>query len=370
MWRAVLLGGARPPGALGLTANGSSKHWALGIRLAFALILSAASLAAAAITSTRVGSSDYVSMVDVCGKLGLKFSFSARGQTMNLRGGGHTAVLLPPGDTTHRLMILDGVRVFLGDLAYIRAGQIYISRADYERRLLALFRPDLAPGIPRRPKIIMIDPGHGGTDPGTENPRYHLQEKNMTLDVARRLQPLLLAQGWTVYMVRTRDVQISVDKGVRDLEERVQLATSFHADLYVSIHFDSGSPTTQGSMILCNMPAGQRSTESWAFGKKNDARGPTPGNRNDPWNFVLAHALFRNLPRELGTNDLGERIQNVHVLREATMPAVLVEPAYISNDKEAQRLLNPQFRQQIAEALAAGIRDYATLIDSLQPRAK
>ena len=49
------------------------------------------------------------------------------------------------------------------------------------------------------------------------------------------------------------------------------------------------------------------------------------------------------------------------------MPAVLVEPAYISNDKEAQRLLNPEFRQQIAEALAAGIRDYGALIDSLQP---
>jgi N-acetylmuramoyl-L-alanine amidase len=359
---------ARPPGALDPTANrpGFFLRWAaLAIG---AWLLGLAPLAASPLSSSRVGSADYVNMVDVCGRLGLRFSFSARGQSMNLRGNGHSAYLLPPGDGSHRLMILDGVRVSLGDQAVIRAGAIYISRTDFERRLLPLLRPDLASGLPARPKVIMIDAGHGGTDPGTQNPRYHLQEKIVTLDVAQRLRPLLAAQGWKVLMIRTRDTQLSENK-IFDLEERARLAASLHADLYVSIHFDAGSPSTRGSMILCYNPAGQRSSEKWGLGQRSDSQGPMPGNRNDAWNFVLAHALYRKLPHAIGTDDLGERIQNVSVLRNATIPAVLVEPAYISNAGEAQRVLQPEFRQRIAEALAAGIKDYAALIDSLQPKA-
>jgi N-acetylmuramoyl-L-alanine amidase len=336
------------------------------IRAACALLLSVVSLSARSLTATRVSGADYISMVDACGRLGLRFSFSGNGRSMNLRGGGHTAVLLPPGDGSHRLMILDGVRVHLGDLVVDRAGSLYVSRIDYERRLLPLFRPDLVPNPPHRPRIIMLDPGHGGNDPGAQNPRYRLQEKVLTLDVAERLRPLLLAQGWTVLMTRTRDTQISIDKAF-DLEERARLAGAMHADLLLSIHFDAGSPQTHGSMILAYNPAGQRSTENWGMGQRNNAQAAMPGNRFDPWNFVLEHALFRDLPRLLQTNDLGERIQNISIARNAQVPTVLVEPAYISNDGEARRLMTPAFRQQVAEGLAAGLKRYAETIDALQP---
>jgi len=338
------------------------------IRAACALLLSAVSLSARPLTATRVAGADYISMVDACGRLGLRFSFSGNGRSMSLRGAGHTAVLLPPGDGSHRLLVLDGVRVHLGDLVVDRAGSLYVSRIDFERRLLPLFRPDLIPNPPRRPRVIMLDPGHGGVDSGAQNPRYHLQEKALTLDVAERLRPLLLAQGWTVLMTRTRDTQISVDK-VFDLEERARLAASLHADLLLSIHFDAGPPATQGSMILAYNPAGQRSTENWGRGLKNNSQAAMPGNRFDPWNFVLEHALFRGLPGFLQTNDLGERIQNISIGRNAQVPTVLVEPAYISNDAEARRLVTPAFRQQVAEGLAAGIKRYAETIDALQPGA-
>lgn len=339
------------------------------LRAACALLLSAVSLSARSLTATRVAGADYISMVDACGRLGLRFSFSANGRSMNLRGGGHTALLLPPGDGSHRLMILDGVRVHLGDLVVDRAGSLYVSRIDFEHRLLPLFRPDLVPNPPRRPRVIMLDPGHGGVDSGAQNPRYRLQEKALTLNVAERLRSLLLAQGWTVLMIRTRDTQISVDK-VFDLEERARLASAMHADLLLSIHFDAGPPATHGSMILAYNPAGQRSTEKWGMGQKNDAQPAMPGNRFDPWNFVLEHALFRGLPGFLQTNDLGERIQNISIGRNAQVPTVLVEPAYISNDTEARRLMNPAFLQQVAEGLAAGIKRYAETIDALQPGAR
>jgi len=336
------------------------------IRAALVLWLSVASLAARTLTPTRVGAVDYISMVDACGRLGLRFSFSGNGRSMTLRGGGHAAVLLPPGDGSHRLMILDGVRVHLGDRVEDRAGSLYVSRTDYERRLIALFRPDLVPNPPRRPRVIMLDPGHGGVDSGAQNPRYHLQEKVLTLDVANRLRPLLIAQGWTVLMTRSRDTQISVDKKF-DLEERARLASAMHADLLLSIHFDAGPPSTNGSMILAYDPAGQRSTENWGLGMSNNAQPAMPGNRFDPWNFVLEHSILRELLRTLHTNDLGERIQNISIGRNATVPTVLVEPAYISNDAEARRLTTEEFRQQVAVGLAAGLKQYAEAIDALQP---
>ena len=147
-----------------------------------------------------------------------------------------------------------------------------------------------------------------------------------------------------MFLTRTRDTQLSVRKP-EDLELRAQFAAAQHADLFVSIHFDAGpTPRAHGSMVLCYNPAGQRSTDTWGA-LKNDAQGAQPGNRFDPWNFLLAHRLYRNLPPALGIVDLGERIQNVSVLRNATVPAVLAEPGYITNDGEAQRLLRPDFRQ-------------------------
>lgn len=325
-----------------------------------------ASAARAVVPMERFGGIDYVDMVDACGRMGVRFSFSDRGRSMLLRNASHSAELLPPGDSTHRLLMLDGVRVFLGDQVVGRSGHFFISRTDFERRVFPLFRPDLYVPPPRRPRVIVIDAGHGGVDPGAHNDRFHLQEKVVTLDVAKRLRPLLLAQGWAVAMIRMHDTQISTDK-VADLELRARYAEEQHADVFLSIHFDAGpTPASRGSMILQYNPPYQRSSYKWGA-KTSDGQGPERGNRNDPWNSVLAHAIYRNLPRTLGTLDDGERIQNVSVLRNATMPAVLVESAYLTNDAEAQRLMDPAFRQRIAESIAKGLGDYQRLIESLQP---
>lgn len=327
----------------------------------------AGGLRAAPATYLRSGGLEYVDMIDVCGRLGLRFYFTRDAHSMTLRGAGHEAVLTPPGDATHRELFFDGVHVYLGDRVIAQGGRLYITRTDYEKRVLPLFRPDLLWPPLRRPRIILLDPGHGGPDPGTQNFRYHLREKDLTLDVALRLRPLLQAQGWTVFLTRTRDMQLVPDK-IADLVTRAHLAARYHADVFLSIHFDAGPyPSARGSMILTYPPAGQRSSKAW--GARSDAQGPMPGNRLDAWNTVLANAVYHNLPRELRTNDFGERIQDISVLRNnGECPAALVESAYLSNDAEAQRLLKPAFRQQIAEVLAAGLRDYASLLARLQTR--
>lgn len=352
--------------------------------LAFALLAAAGPAAGAApLTSNRYSATDYVNMIDACSRLGLRFSFSGTGKTMTVRGNGHTGALLPPGDNSHREMLFDGARIYLGDPLVNEGGRIYISRRDFDRRLLPLFRPDLVGGAPHRPRSIMLDPGHGGIDPGTTNPRFRLQEKTVTLDVALRLRALLTAQGWQVFMTRTADTDARGAKAAQksylkgpaaeedkrlDLIDRALLARERHVDVFLSIHFDAGpTPSARGSMILTFPPAGQRSSKAW--GGANDAQGAMPGNRFDAWNTILANAVFNGLPRRLATYDAGERLQNISVLRNDTgCPAALVEPAYITNDAEAQRLMTPTFREQVAEALAAGLRDYAQLIGSLAPR--
>ncbi|HEY3756871.1 MAG TPA: N-acetylmuramoyl-L-alanine amidase [Opitutaceae bacterium] len=333
--------------------------------LTFLLVTAARAVAPA--TYLRNGPTEYVNLIDVCGRLGLRFVFSRDGRTMTVQGGVHVAEFFPYSESK-REVIFDGVRLYLGDLEIQRGGRIYVSRTDYEHRLIGLFRPDLLNPPLRRPHVIILDPGHGGPDPGTQNFRRHLQEKTLTLDVALRLKPILEAQGWTVIMTRTRDIQLVPDK-IKDLEMRARLAGQYRADVFLSIHFDAGpNESTHGSMILSYNPAGQRSSKSW--GGRSDAQGrPMPGNRWDGWNAVLANCVFHHLPHWLGTSDSGERIQDISVLRNnADCPAVLVEPAYLSNDAEAQRLQNPAFREQIAETLAAGLKDYAQTIALLPTR--
>ena len=213
--------------------------------------------AAAPITATHFGGADYVSVIAVCcGRLGLKYAGSVDGRSLTLRNALHTGSLT----AEHREMILDGVRVLLGDIAVARGGQFYVSFADYEHRLRPLFRPDLAVPLPRRPRIIVLDPGHGGVDPGAENKRFHAQEKTFTLDVALRLRPLLLAQGWKVAMTRVRDAPFTNDKA-RDLEMRAGFAAQWGADVFLSIHFDAApGDSTRGSEIFSFDPVGQRSS--------------------------------------------------------------------------------------------------------------
>jgi len=322
--------------------------------LAALLLGGAVAAAAAPISALRLGGADYVSLYDMCGRLGLKFVDSANGRAVTVRNGAHTGVFA----ADNREMILDGVRLLLGSPAVARGGHFYVGRLDYERRLLGIFRPDLAPPAPRRPRVIVLDPGHGGVDPGTQNPRYHAQEKVFTLDVAFRLEKLLLAAGYRVILTRRTDFKVP-------LPERPAIAERANADLFVSIHFDSAPGNTHGSEIFAYVPAGLRGSDFQTVPPRSETQ---PGNRLDDWNAILAHTLFRHLPASWGTFDHGEKIGDLAVLRTATCPAVLVEPAFLSNDAEVLRVETPAFRQQIAEALASGIRAYTALVDSLQPR--
>jgi N-acetylmuramoyl-L-alanine amidase len=219
--------------------------------------------------------------------------------------------------------------------------------------------------IPPSPRVIAIDPGHGGNDPGKENSRLHLQEKACTLDVALRLKRLLDAAGYRVVMTRESDRYV-------DLPVRAAIANVAKADLFVSIHFNAGAATdthTHGTEVFTFPLAYQRSDQSWNDHRNDAETAPSPVNRFDGWSQILAESVHREVLRTLGTDDRGQKSMHLAALRALNCPAVLVESAFLSSDAEASRVASSAFRDQLAQALFAGIRDYAAEIDRLHPRA-
>ncbi|MSU23547.1 MAG: N-acetylmuramoyl-L-alanine amidase [Opitutus sp.] len=323
----------------------------------------------AALASTSFGGIDHVSATDLAVWLGCTGAAndSARKFTLTDKNNpANRAELNADG----REALVNGLRVFLGSPVLLRGGKLYVSRIDAERCLAPLLRPAFGGVVPPPPKIIALDPGHGGRDDGTENKELGLKEKTLTLDVSLRLKKLLEAAGYRVVLTRTEDRELSPRKEI-DLALRASFANRERADLFVSIHFNAATKDTQGTEVFTYAPRMQHATDWWGQLTRDDPdleTGEQPANRFDSWNVALAAALHRQLLQTLQTEDRGKKIAHWAVLKTLNCPGVLVEPAILSNAAEARRAARPEFRQQVAEALAAGIRDYAATLDSLRPR--
>lgn len=173
---------------------------------------------------------------------------------------------------------------------------------------------------------IVIDAGHGNQDPGTVG--NGLQEKNIVLDVAQRVERLLQNDGADVLMTRSSDTFLS-------LEERAKFANNNVADIFVSIHANAATNTSANG------------TETY-WNKTNAAQESRE----------LATKIQERLIQKLGTNDRGVREAGFYVIKHTKMPSVLVEIGFVSNAEEAKKLADSGFRQQAAEAIYEGIVDY------------
>lgn len=191
--------------------------------------------------------------------------------------------------------------------------------------------PEGLPVVPRNRFKVVIDPGHGGPDPGAIG-IAGLRETDVVLDVSLQLAQLLEARGVVVQMTRTSDVDV-------DLPPRVSLANSAGADAFVSIHANALSmarPDVNG-------------VETFFF-----AGGPNAGRSRR-----LAEALQQQmLAISEGSPDRGVKTGRFFVIRRTTMPAALVEMGFVTGRLDASRLRNPEFRRRMAQALAAGVLAY------------
>lgn len=191
--------------------------------------------------------------------------------------------------------------------------------------------PDGLPVVPRERFSVVIDPGHGGPDPGAIG-IGGLRETDVVLDVSLQLARLLQARGVEVVLTRTSDIDV-------DLPPRVALANSSGADAFISIHANAlsmGRPDVNG-------------IEAFFF-----AGGP-----NRARSQQLADAVQSQMMAiSAGTPDRGVKPARFYVIRRTTMPAVLVEMGFVTGRIDAARLQDPSYRRRMALALAAGILDY------------
>lgn len=317
-------------------------------------------------TAKKSAANAYLGLSSVAQHLGLKLTLADHDRKAVLWGPGARAEF--EADT--RDITVNGLRVFLGEPVTMVGHELRIGRIDFERCLAPMLRPGYAVEAPHAPKIIVLDPGHGGGDAGTDNKKLGLYEKILTLDVALRLEKLLAADGYTVVLTRTTDKQFSAEKKV-DLPMRAEIANRAHADLFISIHFNSAPINTRGTEVYTYAPAAQHSTAWWSELKKDEhdlESDPAPVNRFDHWSVVFAQAIHGELLRNLQTEDRGKKIAHWAVLKPLDCPGVLVEPAILSNDGEAKRVAEPEFRQKIAAALAAGVREYAATVEALRAK--
>ncbi|HZO92907.1 MAG TPA: N-acetylmuramoyl-L-alanine amidase [Candidatus Baltobacteraceae bacterium] len=201
-----------------------------------------------------------------------------------------------------------------------------------------------APGAVNGSRIIVIDPGHGGDDAGTVH--NGLVEKNLTIDIARRLRALLIAQGWTVRMTRDSDIDpVSAENLAKMradgkpnpddrayLQTRCDVANLAHARLFISIHANSA-------------PVASARGTTFYWYKPQDA--------------PFAQALERAVIPVAGTQDDGTQHANFYVIRHTTMPAVLIETAFVTNPGDVALLRQPAFLQNLAQGIADGVKAYA-----------
>ncbi|AKH62727.1 MULTISPECIES: N-acetylmuramoyl-L-alanine amidase AmiC [Photorhabdus] len=221
-----------------------------------------------------------------------------------------------------------------------------------------------------RPIVIMLDPGHGGEDPGAIG-KYKTREKDVVLQIARRLRTIIQREpGMKVYMTRNEDVFIP-------LKVRVAKARKMRADLFVSIHADAFSNrAAHGSSVFALSTKGATSnTARFLAQTQNEA--DQIGGVSKSGDKYLDHTMFDLLQTatindslKFGSEVLKRmgKVNKLHknrvdqagfaVLKAPDIPSILVETAFISNLEEERKLKTARFQQQVAESIFAGIKAY------------
>jgi len=315
---------------------------------------------------TKLQGADYVSVKDIAARYKMKPAW----EKPNLeRTVGDARGVRFRFERNQRDCYLDGVRVFLGAPVLAYKDDLWVSKLDVIKTVAPLLRPeDHVVQLPSPPKRIVLDAGHGGADPGKQNLKLKLDEKDMTLDVVLRLKKLLELRGYQVELTRAKDVRLAAEQRA-DLERRAAVANDAKADLFLSVHFNAvearDAARVNGSETYVMTPQFQFSSTDNSGDSLTDKA--FPNNRQDLANAVLGFHLHRRLLSGLKTSDRGFKRGRLRVLCFPECPAALLEAAYLSNDTEAARVGTAAYRQQIAEAIAGGVADYAAVLAEVHP---
>lgn len=178
--------------------------------------------------------------------------------------------------------------------------------------------------------LIVVDAGHGGDDAGAESTNY--SEKNLNLATARLVRIYLQQLGYRTSMTRNADFFVPLDK-------RASFANSQNPSLFVSLHYNS-APSKSAEGI-----------EIYYYQSKQEPHRSRESKR-------LADLVLNKVILNTAAKSRGIRDGNFAVIRETNMPAILIEGGFLTNDKEVQRIKNPNYLKQLAWGVVQGIDDY------------
>ncbi|OMD23263.1 hypothetical protein BJP48_27155 [Paenibacillus odorifer] len=176
-----------------------------------------------------------------------------------------------------------------------------------------------------RGKLIVIDPGHGGSDPGMLGTTYNTMEKDLNLHTALYVRDALIAKGARVEMTRTRDDQKPT------LARRVQMSQALRADAFVSVHYNSSPKNVSGTL-------------TFFYSEADDLK--------------LARAIETRLGQGIGLKSNGLSFGDYHILRENRIPATLVELGFLTNPIDESIVRKTSYQKKAAKAIAEGVADY------------
>ncbi|MFD2414644.1 N-acetylmuramoyl-L-alanine amidase [Paenibacillus rhizoplanae] len=238
----------------------------------------------------------------------------------SLQSGNKVTLLLRQGEWSR-------VRAAGGTVGWVSSG--YLSGGTV-RSASTISSNSQTPSVVRksgsiRGKLIIVDPGHGGTDPGMLGTTYDTMEKDLTLQTSLYLRDYLTAKGARVEMTRTRGDQKPA------LSQRVQLGRQLGADAFVSIHYNSSPKNVSGTL-------------TFFYSQQNDLR--------------LARAVETRLGEGIGLRSNGLSFGDYHILRENPLPATLVELGFLSNPYDEAIVRKAAYQRKAAQAVAEGVADY------------
>ncbi len=309
-------------------------------------------------------------MISLCDLRGVPMQYDTLARTVYL-GKDAKSVNLRAGDSlvlvNNNIMRLDSpVDIYQGTIVVPRQFKEQVFDLLFKRA--ALVRRRAGMGKIRLSKVI-IDAGHGGNDPGAIG-RNGLREKDVNLDIARRLSSLLKEEGVQATLTRSRDNFVP-------LSSRVSIANRSGADLFISIHSNANrSRSLCGFEVYYVAPSvsdSKRAVFTARSASLNLKEAVFASNTQDLkaiiWDMIytnsraesieLSRSLCRVMDSSIGANILGVKGARFQVLKGVRMPGILVEVGFVSNLNEERLLMTGEYRQKLAEGILEGLRDYS-----------
>ena len=313
--------------------NKTGKYFFVSIIVSFI----AANLIAANIRYTKAYGRNYVYLSDMAKYYGMSYSSNKDKTTLFSK---YSSLSFRDDKKT---CYINGIKVDLLFPVIKYKSYHCISNKDFFKTVDPILRHwALSKGSPR---IIVIDPGHGGKDKGTSGKRFH--EKNIVLSISQKVAKLLKHIGYKVYLTRNSDVFPS-------LKSRPALAKRVKADIFISIHVNQADKKNVSGIESFSMtPAGATSTYS-----RKPSFTSFPGNKSDANNIALTYWIQRSLVNKTKAVDRGVKHARFMVLKESSCPSVLVEAGFLSNAKEERLLGTEAYQWKIARGIVQGILFY------------